>query len=555
MASLQKKRNKGHDYWYIVESKRINGKPTPVVVQYLGTIEKIINHFQKSPEDGRVEFKSYAHGAVTALLKMAQKTELLKIMNQHLPHQIRDGLKREESLLLAAIHRVVSPGSKRSFAAWAQMTTLPSQLNFDSKAITSQHFWDQMNGITEKQLMACEDAITQQIFGLYNFKAEHLILDYTNYHSYIATSNQKSTLAKRGHNKQKRYDLRQYSLAVVTTKDVLFPMCSHIYEGNINDQTEFPVYLDLLKDRIPGFDAKKTTLVYDGGSNNKANLAKLKGMELHYICVLSLSSCKELYDIALESYESIKIQKREILCHRLRREIWGQDRECLLVYSPKLFEGQMCELENNLVKNQAKLTALVEKIKSDKTRIKKDRESVKIRAQKEIKGPHQNELFEINVEGDALATDLSWRINTDKKNEIINKYFGKKLLVSDHEEWSTREILLTYRNQYLIEKIFRDTKNTSHFSIRPQHHWTDLKIRVHIFCCLLGLVLTALLRKEMGENGIVIENGALIDELTKIRECWAFKKTNRNKSGLKIEKHIEVMNERQAKIWQVIKSL
>jgi transposase len=422
MASLQKKRNKGHDYWYVVESKRINGKPTPILVQYLGTIENILNHFQKDPADGQGEFKSYAHGAVKAMLKMAQKTELLKIISQHLTNQTRDGLKREESLLLAAIHRAVSPGSKRSFADWAQTTTLPSILKFDPQAITSQHFWDQMDGITEQQLMACEDAITRHIFGLYNFKVENLILDYTNYYSYIATPNQKSTLAKRGHNKQKRYDLRQYSLAVVTTKDVLFPMCSHIYEGNINDQTEFPVYLNLLKTRVPGFDAKTTTLVYDGGSNNKANLAKLKGMGLHYICALSLSSCKELYDIALESYEPIKVQECEVLCYRLRREIWEQDRECLVIYSPKLFEGQMRELENDLVENQTRLTALVETIKSEKSRIKKDRESIKVRVQKEIKGHHQCELFEINIEGYDVVTDISWQINTNKSKRQKRRY-------------------------------------------------------------------------------------------------------------------------------------
>jgi len=362
-------------------------------------------------------------------------------------------------------------------------------------------------------------------------------------------------LAKRGHNKQKRYDLRQYSLAVVTTKDVLFPMCSHIYEGNINDQTEFPVYLDLLKDRVPGFDAQTTTLVYDGGSNNKANLAKLKEMGLHYICALSLNHCKELYEIALESYEPIQVREHEVLCCRLRREVWGEQRECLLVYSPKLFEGQMRELENDLVKNQTRLAALVETIKSGKARIKKDKASIKVRAQKEIKGRHQGELFEIEIEGDAIATDLSWKINPDKKKEIIDKYFGKKLLICDHSDWSTQEILLTYSNQYVIERIFRDTKNPHHFSVRPQYHWTDLKTRVHIFCCLLGLVLTALLRKELEKSGIVIDNSALIDELTQIRECWVFKKTSRNKSGLKIEKQIEMMDEKQEKIWKVLSSL
>lgn len=551
MASLQKKHIKGHDYWYIVESKRINGKPTPVIIQYLGTIDNLLSLIQGETS----EFKSYAHGAVAAMMKISQKNDLLRIMGQHLPSQTRDGLKREESLLLAAIHRVVSPGSKRSFAGWAETTTLSTLIKFNPKEMTSQHFWDQMEGITEQQLQACEDAITRHIFDLYQFNVEKLILDYTNYYSYVATANEKNTLTKRGHNKQKRYDLRQYSLAVVTIRDVLFPMCSHIYEGNINDQSEFPVYLDQVKERVPGFDVNKTTLVYDGGSNNKNNLAKLAGMKLHYICALSLSSCKALYDITLESYEPITLKEHEVLCYRLRREIWGQERECILVYSSELYEGQMREMENDLTKNQERLTALVELIRSDKSRIKKDPKSIKDRVKKAIKGSHQQELFEIKFEGDTIVTDLSWQINLKKKDVIINKFFGKKLLVTDHQDWSTQEIISTYNNQYLIEKIFRDTKNPRHFAIRPQYHWTDMKTRVHIFCCLLGLVLTALLRKELFDQGIVMENDALIDELTKIRECWVLKKTKKNKAGLKIEKHLEMMNDKQAKIWQVISSL
>jgi hypothetical protein len=72
MASLQKKTNKGHDYWYIVESKRINGKPTPVVVQYLGTIENILNHFKEEPKILSVEYKSYEHGSIIANMKLLQ---------------------------------------------------------------------------------------------------------------------------------------------------------------------------------------------------------------------------------------------------------------------------------------------------------------------------------------------------------------------------------------------------------------------------------------------------------------------------------------------------
>lgn len=212
-------------------------------------------------------------------------------------------------------------------------------------------------------------------------------------------------------------------------------------------------------------------------------------------------------------------------------------------------------MENNLIKNQERLTELARKIQSEKSRIKKDPESIKSRIKSEIKGSYQKELFEITIQGDTIVTGFSWRINPDKKSEIIAKYFGKKLLISDRHDWSTQEILETYHNQYFIEEIFKDTKDPHHFAIRPQYHWTDSKIRVHIFCCWIGLILTALLRKELLDHGIVMENDVLIDELTKIRECLVFKKTSKNKSGLKIEKHLEMMDDKQTQIWEVISSL
>ena len=41
MVSLQRKTVKGIEYWSLVESKRINGKPTPVVIEYLGNTKNL----------------------------------------------------------------------------------------------------------------------------------------------------------------------------------------------------------------------------------------------------------------------------------------------------------------------------------------------------------------------------------------------------------------------------------------------------------------------------------------------------------------------------------
>ncbi len=36
MATIQSKTTKGYKYWYFVESRRVNGKPRPIVLAYLG---------------------------------------------------------------------------------------------------------------------------------------------------------------------------------------------------------------------------------------------------------------------------------------------------------------------------------------------------------------------------------------------------------------------------------------------------------------------------------------------------------------------------------------
>jgi hypothetical protein len=42
MASLQPIRTKGHTYWRIVESRRVDGKPRPVPILYIGTADALL---------------------------------------------------------------------------------------------------------------------------------------------------------------------------------------------------------------------------------------------------------------------------------------------------------------------------------------------------------------------------------------------------------------------------------------------------------------------------------------------------------------------------------
>lgn len=553
MASLISKTVKGKQYWYLVESRRVNGKVKQVVLEYIGNQKRLSEYVLRNRADtpcpplALLSIKSYQHGDVYALYRMAERIGVEEILDGALGRQVRGNVKRSTSLLLAAIHRVSCPGSKNEFHKWLEKTSLPYYLSLHPTAMTSQHFWEQMDGITDRQLQQAEDSLTKTLLDRYQIGLEKIALDYTNYFTYISTDNTRNTIAKRGKNKQKRNDLRQCSLAVVTSKEYGFPLFSHVYEGNHNDQTEFRIYLEQLKRRIPGYVAQEVTVVFDGGNCTKKNMELI---DSHYICGFSLSFCKELYEIDLDVYEPVSVSGKEVLSTRERRTIWGKERECILTFSQALYDGQAGDLNTKIAKAQDAILELDRKWKNPKSKIPKTEEEYGKRIHKALSQKHLAEIVRVKSNGEGIHCE----IDDGKKQEIMRKFFGKKLLITDHEGWATEEIIRSYREQDSIEKLFRDTKDTEHFSMRPFYHWTDQKIKVHIFICLLGLTLATALQKELAGRKIELTKDTLLKELSGIRESW-IKENEKIEGKGKVIRQLEEMGTNQMKIWKAVQSI
>ena len=546
MASLQRRTVKGIDYWSLVESKRVNGKPRPIVIEYFGNTKAFAEKLMDSRNENKV-LKSYSHGDTYALMKIAEMLGVETILDDVFRQQKRGELKRSQSLLLIALQSVCNPGSKSDLQPWLETTTLPYEHGISSKSLSCDHFWKQMNEITQGDIIKAEDTLVRKIFTMYDFEIEKIALDYTNYYTYISSNNDKCTLAKRGRNKQKRHDLRQFSLALITTKESGLPLCTYIYEGNKNDQTAFAEYMRILEQRIPNYDPDSITLVFDGGGNNKANL---KDIKTHYICSFSLSSCKNLYDIDLSNYEDLSFSGKTVKCYRLTQEVWETKRECILTFSKSLYIGQMKELNENIDTAISDFKEYNEQLYNPRSKIKKTHDSVEAKIKTILKKKHLDEIFETRIITDENGVRIEYLINIGNKDRVAHKYFGKKLIISDRAEWSTVEIIQTYREQDIIEKIFRSTKDDDRFSIRPQYHYTDQKIRVHIFCCLMGLTIATILHKEVQKHGFNGSRNKMLDILAGIRRCW-IKDRNSNKAAYVME----VMNDEQSSLWDIVQSI
>ncbi len=55
-------------------------------------------------------------------------------------------------------------------------------------------------------------------------------------------------------------------------------------------------------------------------------------------------------------------------------------------------------------------------------------------------------------------------------------------------------------------------------SFSPMHHWTDHKIRIHAFTCVLALQLAHLLRRTATHNGLNMSVRRLLESLSGIEE-------------------------------------
>ena len=87
MASLQKKIVKGIEYWSLVESKRINGKPRPIVIEYFGNTKSFAEKLMNGRNENKI-LKSYSHGDTYALMKIAQRLDIEHILDTIFKPQI-----------------------------------------------------------------------------------------------------------------------------------------------------------------------------------------------------------------------------------------------------------------------------------------------------------------------------------------------------------------------------------------------------------------------------------------------------------------------------------
>ena len=525
MASITPKIVNGHRYYYARISKRVDGKPKIVQTIYLGTVEKIIKNAQAADQIPQAEEVYIAElGATSALFDIANRLQFVEIIDSHLAKR-KQGPTVGQYMLAASINRAAQPTSKAALGEWFQNTIGPRLMAIKPKQLTSQAFWNHMDRLTQPILINIENDLLVKIVDEFKIDLNCLLYDATNFYTYINTKTE-SQLAQRGHNKQKRNDLRQVSLGMMTSADFHVPLLHMVYGGNINDAKQFGSVINELVNRYKRLTeaCPHITLVFDKGNNSEDNLELFKATEMHFVGSLKLNQCKELLKISLRKYRDLKSPElQELKAYRTRQKVFAEERTILITYNENLLAGQLQGIGHNIRKCKAQLRELTKKLQRWATgKIRKGKkptlDGIKNKVKTILKREYMNEVIKTTIWTKDGFVQIKYRVDQEAISRLTRTVLGKTILFTDNHEWTDEQIVSAYRAQYKIEHAFREMKNPHFLGWNPRLHWTDQKIRVHAFYCVAALTLVSLLRRELAAKGMSISAENLMEQLNGIRE-------------------------------------
>jgi transposase len=488
-------------------------------------MDKIIKNAQAADQIPQAEEVYIAElGATAALFDIANRLQFIEIIDSHIPKR-KQGPTVGQYMLTAAINRAAQPTSKAALGEWFENTIGPRLMAIKPRQLTSQAFWNHMDRLTQPMLINIENDLLVKIIDEFKIDLNCLLYDATNFYTYINTKTE-SQLAQRGHNKQKRNDLRQVSLGMMTSADFHVPLLHMVYGGNINDAKQFGSVINELVNRYKRLTeaCPHITLVFDKGNNSEDNLESFKATGMHFVGSLKLNQCKELLKISLRKYRDLKDPElQELKAYRARQKVFAEERTILITYNENLLAGQLQGIGHNIRKCKAELGELTKKLQRWATsKIRKGKkptlDGIKKKVKTTLKREYMNEVIKTTIRTKDGFVQIKYRVDQEAISRLTRTVLGKTILFTDNHEWTDEQIVAAYRAQYKIEHAFREMKNPHFLGWNPRLHWTDQKIRVHAFYCVAALTLVSLLRRELAAKGMSISAENLMEQLNGIRE-------------------------------------
>ena len=524
MATIVAKRKRRQLYYYIVESARVDGKPRIVHQTYLGTAERIAALVQDRTAPLPLSITTLDLGLPGALWRAAQQSGVWEVL-ESLWEKPRSGPSTAHYLLLAAIHRICQPGPKTEVADWYRHTILSSLWGFPAERFTSQEFWDTFDRIQTGNGGESDELEQAQSRLLAVWKNQQLIsrrllaYDTTNFYTWVASTNTRNTLAQRGHNKQGRHNLRQVGVSYVLDGENGLSLCHHVYPGNVVDTEEFPIALSrivALLDRH-GMARDTVTLVMDKGSAALANTLELEQAGVGWISALPWNQAPEEFrERPIEELPALSSSQPGVRAAAERMVVHGKEYLCVMKYSAAFASEQLHSVTTALAKALPAMRRLSVELAKPAARITEA--GIRNKIGRWLSGAFVSDLVRYQLEQRDGRWHLQFDLDQAAFEHLLAHRLGRTTLLTNRMDWTAEQVVAGYSGQQQIERVFRGLKEGDWLGWGPMYHWTDQKICVHAFYCMLGISLLQYIYKKAQAAWAGLSMEQLLEELRQIQQ-------------------------------------
>jgi len=555
MAHFHIKTKKGRSYLYVREIARVDGKPKVVSQVYIGSPERV-SGLTQGQESDVVALKVEQFGAIWLACQIDAGVDLCSIVDGIVsPADRETGPSVGEYFLYCVFNRMIQSVSKNKLASWYQSTAIQHIRPIDLEELTSKRYWEKWDRVSEKHIEQITQVFFERIWQLDTPRADCVLFDTTNYYTYMA-GHTESELAMRGKNKEGKHHLRQIGLGLLVARDSRLPLYYSVYPGNIHDSKHFESIMDEMFGIVCGLNKTKErlTVVIDKGMNADGNYSWIdEHSRMHFITTYSTYFAQDLAATPLKHFEPVDIaynrrlieegkEQDQLLAYRTKGEYWGKERTVIVTYNPASRRKQEYTFNDKLEVIRQELLSMRTKVR-DKQSHWKNEDAIKERYSRMCEQMHMfSDIYELTFENAADGLSMSFRKNAYLVERKLSM-FGKNIIITDNMDWMTADIVQASLDRWQVEDRFRMSKDDELVGVCPMRHWTDSKIRCHLFTCVAAMTYLRRIELKLEAAGVKRTASDVMDDMQRLHQTLVMKRGSRTP-----ERRIETPSKTQAEV-------
>jgi transposase len=399
-----------------------------------------------------------------------------------------------EQVRLLTVNRLCEPCSKWALldwldGVWWSGTTKPSY----------HHLLRAMDRLFEVK-QAAEPLIANRLLGE-RAAVDLVFYDITSTYFEGDRSLGEQDVRRFGYSRDGRRDKRQVVIGMVMTREGI-PLCHHVFSGNTVDKTTVAEVTRDLKER---FRLERVVFVGDRGMLSDGNLKTLLDVALGFIVAHPLRRNVHAREVigALSAQFNRRGQDEQFF-EDVREEV-----RFVVAYSPTMAQEVREARHRRLRQADDWIEEQLTKLRSPAARGRKPTaQGTYDRIRDHLRDHGLLGFYDVTLSKGTVA------VAKDRKALLWEaKIDGVLLLETTDLTLSPEEVVRRYKELAEIERGWRCLKST--LLVRPVHHWTERRIRAHVFVCVLALQVERWMRNRLRPLEISVPKA--LDALRRIK--------------------------------------